>query len=446
MISGEHRVDLAVPLDDTLGDVLRGIGYTIDPSRHVVLERGGVEAKLTTRGSDLVDGAMYSIIDLRSKLTAGGASGRSGTARDRGALWFLLAMVAVIAVGVRLLGAGASVEDDPLQRVIGGVVLVIAAVVSALVWSRQHPADLSIDALSMLSPVALAFAAGFALIPLSLEQGEHLAVLSGLLASAVLSALLTATIGGNRLRSSAGTGTIILLVLGAIWGITLLTGMGIAAAAAISAGAVPLALRAIPASLVNIEDGYSINYEMFMSNRWTVRGAIPESPSRISSAAVGEVVEDSSARLLAGTVLLSAIGPIMIPIALTGDFRANPLVLGGSIGLLSTLVIALVLISRHTASPPLRWVPRAAAILVVVEAAVGAIVLFGPLALTVGALGFLVLGLFVAALLVPIGRGARSLVWSRMADVFEALVVALSLPAALLAADVLGVVRGMMAA
>ena len=222
--------------------------------------------------------------------------------------------------------------------------------------------------------------------------------------------------------------------------------MGIAAAAAISAGAVPLALRAIPASLVNIEDGYSINYEMFMSNRWTVRGAIPESPSRISSAAVGEVVEDSSARLLAGTVLLSAIGPIMIPIALTGDFRANPLVLGGSIGLLSTLVIALVLISRHTASPPLRWVPRAAAILVVVEAAIGAIVLFGPLALTVGALGFLVLGLFVAALLVPIGRGARSLVWSRMADVFEALVVALSLPAALLAADVLGVVRGMMAA
>ena len=46
----------------------------------------------------------------------------------------------------------------------------------------------------------------------------------------------------------------------------------------------------------------------------------------------------------------------------------------------------------------------------------------------------------------PIGRGASSLAWSRIADVFEALAIALSLPSALLAADILTLLREMMAA
>lgn len=446
IISGDQRVDLAVPLDDTLGDVLRGVGYTIEPGRHVVLERTGAEAKLTVRGSDLVDGAMYSIIDLRTQL-AGNPGGRTADSlRDRGAIWWMLAMVAVVAVGVQIVDGGTTGPDAALQRLLASVALAMAALGSALVWAKRHPQDLNANAISMLSPIALAFAAGFVIIPLSLVEGLHLAVLSGLLLAGVLAALLTATIGGLRLRSSAGVATVILLGLGAVWGITLLAGMGMAAAAAISAGAVPLALRALPTTLLNIDDGYQIDYEQFMSNRWTVRGSIPESPGEITVGVVRTVVEDSSARLLAGTVLLSAVPVIMVPIALSAGWQSNPLILGGSIGLLATVVIALLLISRHTATPPLRWVPRAAAVLVLVEATVGAAAAFGSLVLTIAAAASLAIGLFAAALLVPIGRGARSLVWSRLADVLEAIAIALSLPAALLAADVLSIVRGMMAA
>lgn len=446
IISGDQRVDLAVPLEDTLGDALRVVGYQIEPGRHVLLERSGTELKLTVRGADLVDGAMYSIVDLRAQLAAGSGGRRADDHGNRGALWWLLAMVAVVAIGVQVLDASSAGQDAALQRVLASAALAVAAVVSALVWARRHPQDLSVDAVSMLSPLALGFAAGFVVIPLGLVEGVHLAVLAGLLSSTVLAALLTATIGGLRLRSSAGVATIILLALSAVWAVTLLSGMGIAAAAAISAGAVPLGLRALPSTLLDVNDGYLLDFEKFMSNRWTVRGAIPESPGEVRIATVRDIVEDSSARLLAGTVLLSIIPVVMVPVALGIELGSDPFVLGGAIGLLSTLVIALLLIARHTANPALRWVPRGAAIAVLIEVTTGATLAFGPLVLTIAALSFLGLGFFAAVLLVPIGRGARSLVWSRMADVFEAIAIALSLPAALLAADVLGVVRGMMAA
>ena len=446
IISGEQRVDLAVPLDDTLGDVLQGMGYTIEPGRHVVLERSGAEAKLTVRGSDLIDGAMYSIIDLRTQLSSGQRATTADSLRDRGAIWWMLAMVAVVAVGVQVVEGGNTGPDAALQRLLASAALAVAAVASALVWAKRHPQDLNADTISMLSPIALAFAAGFVIIPLTLVEGVHLAVLSGLLVAAVLSALLTATISGHRLRSSAGVATVIFLVLGAIWAVTLLAGMGIAAAAAISAGAVPLALRALPTTLLNLDEGYQIDFEKFASNRWTVRGSVPISPTEIKPSIVNLVVEDSTARLLSGTMLLSAVPVVMIPVALGGDWQSNPLILGGTIGLLVTSILSLLLISRHTATQPLRWVPRAAAVLVLIEATAGAAVAFGSLVLTIAALGFLAFGLLAAVLLVPIGRGARSLVWSRLADVLEAIAIALSLPAALLAADVLSIVRGMMAA
>jgi heme/copper-type cytochrome/quinol oxidase subunit 1 len=81
---------------------------------------------------------------------------------------------------------------------------------------------------------------------------------------------------------------------------------------------------------------------------------------------------------------------------------------------------------------------------VVLVAAIGATVMFGQLVILVAAAAMLVIGVAAAYILVPISKGARSLAWSRLADVFEWLAVVLSFPAALLAADVLTVVRGMM--
>jgi hypothetical protein len=103
-----------------------------------------------------------------------------------------------------------------------------------------------------------------------------------------------------------------------------------------------------------------------------------------------------------------------------------------------------VLAPRHSATPVLRWVPRAAAAVVVLLVAVGLSATIGVVAIFVAAGSLLVIGLTTAIILVPIGRGARSLVWSRLGDFFESLAVAFAFPAALLAADVLTVLRGMM--
>jgi hypothetical protein len=449
VVSGEQRVDLAIPLDETLGDVLRAVGFVMEPGRHVVLERSGSEAHLATRGADLVDGAVLSVVDLRAQLFDDSRKARAEVAHESGALWWLLAAVGIVAVGVQALQATPTSSANPvdaLQRLLAASALGLAALVSALVWARRQRADNSRDAVAMLSPIVVAFAAGFVIIPLNLVEGIHLAIVSGLLVASLLAAFLTLTVGGLRLRSSAGIATLVLLVLSGIWGLSLMAEMGVPAAAAISVGAVPLALRALPATLVNIDEGHHIDFAKFMSNRWTVRGSVPESPTEIVGGEIRAIVEESSARLLAGTALVSVVAVVCMPLALTADVSTNPLLLGGVIALFASVVIALLLVSRHTARPPLRWIPRGASIIIVIVGMAAATVAFGTLALTIAAASFFVVGVFSAALAIPLSKGARSLVWSRIADVCEVLAVVVSLPAALLAADVLSVLRGMMAA
>jgi hypothetical protein len=56
----------------------------------------------------------------------------------------------------------------------------------------------------------------------------------------------------------------------------------------------------------------------------------------------------------------------------------------------------------------------------------------------------LAVGAAAAFIVIPAARGAQSLFWSRFGDVFEWIAIALSLPAGLLAADAIDVLRGVM--
>jgi hypothetical protein len=157
------------------------------------------------------------------------------------------------------------------------------------------------------------------------------------------------------------------------------------------------------------------------------------------------VVVDSTARLFTGTLVASILPVVFVPLVLGGGLSGDPIVFGGTVGMLVTLIIALVLIPRHHASSALRWLPRVAAMLVLIEVAVAFGSSLGPIAVVVEAAAFFAIGVAAAAILVPVARGASSLVWSRLGDVLEAIAIALSLPSALLAADVLTILRGMMA-
>jgi hypothetical protein len=446
VLTDGRRVDLAVPVDETLGDALLGRGFTIEPGRHAVLGRGGVQTQLGTPARDLVDGDLYSIVDLSAALpNPTRALASAGEQRGATAAWWMLGTLAVVAAVVDLAGGASSALGTPGQRVEVALAFGAVSVISAVVWAVRRKRGSGADALTMLAPLALAFSAGLITIPLTLHAGVQLAVVTGLLAAAVLAALLTVSMDGLQLRSASSTITLVLLATAAIWAITLTFGWPAAAAAAISVGAVPPALRALPSTLVNVPEGYHIDYARFMSNRWSVRGAVPVSPSVIGMDAVRAIVDDSSARLVAGTVLLSLVPVIMVPIVLAGSWRADPIVFSGTIALLCALILGLLLIPRHSASPVLRWAPRVTVALVALESTLALTAAFGTLTLVVAAIGLMVVAVFTAIILVPVARGASSLVWSRLADTVEWIAVALALPVGLLAANVLTLMRGMMA-
>jgi hypothetical protein len=447
VLSGDHRTDAAVPLDDTLRDALVALGYRLEPGRHAVLDRTGAETDLDLPGSELHDGALFSIVDLQAAGTSAAVAARSNVEvrDDKGALWWLIGTLAVVIAAVTLIDAATlGTLGNMAERVAAAFILGIGAIASAILWAVRGPRNQTSESIAMLAPLALAFAAGVVAIDPSLASSVHLSVVAGLFAAGVLATLLAATVEALRLRSAAGIAAVVFLGLGSVWGVTLLAGLDAWSAAAISAGAVPLSLRYLPSTLVNVPEGHHIDYKHFMTSRWTVRGVVPESPGRVEMASVREAVDASSARLVTGVVLFSVVAAMFLPLALARPVPENGFVLGGTIALVCTLAIALLLSARHYAMPVLRWIPRAACGVVVLVAAIGATLMFGQIVILVAAAALLVVGVAAAYILVPIARGARSLAWSRLADVFEWLAVALSLPAALLAADVLNTVRGMM--
>ncbi|WP_010205905.1 hypothetical protein [Salinibacterium sp. PAMC 21357] len=448
VLTGDRRIDAALPFDDTLGEAMRGLNIVLEPARHVVVERGGIEVQLSTLGEDLSDGGVYSVIDL---FHVGAAESlvraeRGNTRDDKGAVWWMLGAVAAAFSGIVLLdNGGASEFAGVAQRVIAATVLGGGAAASAVVWAMRRPRDASVEAVRMIAPLVMAFAAGVAIFPTHVESGKHLGVVIGLICAGVLATLLTAAVSEPRLRSAASTAALVLLVLSAIWGATLMLGWDATAAAAISAGIVAPGLRILPTTLLNVEAGYHIEYKHFMSSRWTVRGAIPESPGQIAVADIREIVDASWTRLLVGAVLLSGTAAVFAPLALSRLAIDDPFVFGGSVGLASALIIALVLTPRHYTNPVLRWTPRAAAAVLIVAVTVAfSTTLDGP-ALVIVAGALLAVGVAAAIIVIPIGRGAQSLVWSRLADVIEWIAVAAAFPAALLAADILTALRGMMA-
>ena len=216
------------------------------------------------------------------------------------------------------------------------------------------------------------------------------------------------------------------------------------APASVALGAVPVALRALPTTLIDVAPGTFIEYRRFQTSRWAVRQQLPAEVGPIESSAAHDLVGRASARLRGGTALLSIVAAVTAPFALPEFDPAAPLVFAGRIALATCVVLALLLGARRSSAPALHWMPRAAALVVAAVALVGALRAAGPLFLTVLAGAALLLGVAIAAAIVPVGRGARSLVWSRVGDVFEWLAVVLALPAGLLAADTIGVLRGVM--
>ncbi len=446
-------MDLALPLEERIADVLRAGGFG-DSGAPTILGPDGYEVDGDTRAEDLVEGGLYTIVDLDAVLERADAARAPADENraDHGVRWMLLAVAALLLV----VCVGMPAELDPRLRLVAAAVAFIGALLTAMTWAASAREDFALR--GVVAPAALSFATGTLLIPTSLEGAAHLSITTGFFAAAIGTTIIALMTRVRSIRAAAASVAVLFVVFGSVWAVTLLLRWGAAESATICLGLIPPMLRALPSALVNLPDGAFIDYKHFMSHRWTVRGAIPESSNEVDASSIRAIVADSWARLGAGTIVLSLVAALSAPVVLLRDWSADPFVVSGGIALLVCVVLPLLLVPRHTDSRLLRWAPRTAVLVVLVSAVLALGAGVGPwtgrgagggsgtVVLLLIAGGMFVVAVVAVALIHPVSRGARSLAWSRAGDVFEALAVALALPAALLHADVLTLLRGMMAA
>ncbi|TPW77843.1 hypothetical protein [Schumannella soli] len=435
IIDGAERWDLSLPLSARLDSVLHRLGVDAVGEGRMLVSPSGAEIELDREIGSLGDGDVLAVIDLGERVVAPRRRrDRTETVTSTSSITWIAATAGILAAVLALLLPGSL---DPMARLVATGVLALSAIASAVATSRHT------GIVSAVAPLAFAFAAGVGAVPLLPAATTQAAVLTGLLAAAVVAGLLALLARSGSMRAGVATGTVLLLVLAGIWGLTLLVGLDATAASALTLGLTPVALRILPTTLLDVPPGMFIDYERYQTTRWSVRQQLPEPGVSVRLAAVRGLVDASSARLLVGTAIVCTAAALGAPTAVSG-FSRDGIVLGGQIGLLVCVALALIFGARRYAVPALQWLPRAAA-LVVIGTGVVAITRLGDvgwvLLIAAVALGA---GVATGAAVIPISRGARSLSWSRFADVLEGMTVALALPAGLLAAGVIDLLRGMM--
>lgn len=444
IVGNSERYDVGVPAEATVGQALEALGLPASPHTHTLLTRSGREVAYATRASDLSDGSVLSLVDLGQKV-AGAKRKQVSIRADHAELWWGLSAGALaLAVGAVADKAWDFTNLSPTNHryVAGG--LAVLALLAGLYRALRPRREATSGAPSHIAPLALAFAAGAAL-PQPGPSQVHAGVAVGFTLAGVLTCMhMVITVDATH-RSNLATLALVLLGVAAIWGITLWLDWGAHAAAALSMAAAVPALRAVPQFLLNFEEGFSISFKHFMTSRWTVRGAIPEEQGRVTMGLVAPRVDQAIATSTASTVALVAMATLASPFAATAFNSGSRIAMIATHGLFISVITHFTLSPRKAQGAVLRWTPRVGAALVTCVYGLSIVPGLSATGRLVAISILMILGMSVAWLVVPVSRGMRSLVLSRVGDVCEALSVVLALPLGLLAADVLEAMRRMVA-
>lgn len=444
VVDGGLRHDVSLSTAAPVAQSLHSQGIDMYSRAVLVVGSDGAQVDVSALPA-LADGALLTVIDITAAppKAAGEIVAVPRTLDYSGALFTAIAIVAVLAVVVSA-SAPLPVPGDwaaVALRCSAAVVLGALAVVAALATTAHRTV---LRASALCAPGAIAFAAGFLAVPPELAASAHLALFTALLAAAVAQSLVYLRHAATPVSGAAGLVTIVLTTMAAVWGVTLALGLSAVVAAALVAGAAPVALRVLPALCLDIPDGQLLEYGTFMSGRWTVRGSIPEESVPVTTREMKGTITRAQLQLRTGTVVFSVLPALMLPAVLVTR-SADTVVTVATLVLVAALVTALALAPRQANGPLLRWLPRIGAALVAAEfvllapvALLGSFATLTPIVVTV----LIALALVVAAVTVPLARGFRSLGWSRSADIAESLALVLAFPAAFAAAGLIDILRG----
>ncbi len=450
VVGSQSRLDIAAPHGHTLTAALQSVGITLDPHRHVLVGANGQQLPGDSPVESLRDGTLLTIVDPGAPAPEVDSAARSErdldpsrSRADVSAPWWALTTITGVLLVASLIDLGGGSSQLSTELRLGfAIAIAIGALATGLGWAQWARAGK--EPVAIVVPLLLAFTAGTVGTP-ALYKGVHLALSMGFLSTGVLGALLAVTGRERTMRAIAGAITSWSLTFAVIWGVTLLLDWNMRAAAALTLGLVAAGLRYIPTTLLRLPDGYAIEYRHFLSNRWSVRGAIPDDPGPITMDVVRPYVDESVARLTVGVVTLSLSAALMTHWVTSGVRAESVFERIGSIVLLITTVLAMLLWSRRTTAPALRWPPRLAAAAMVIIIVINLAMAADAPDQTAIAATLLGISLVATLVLVPASRNRVPLGWSRAGDIFETMCVVLAPPAAMFAAGTLDFVRTLVA-
>lgn len=443
---GERRVDVAVPHAMSLAEALRSAGVALGP-RLAVVDSGGHRVDVySAAGGDLVDGAVLHVVEVPSPARGGrgprapraGDDARADPLSARPPVPWALALAAVAAVvvlGVVLLDPAAG----PGVRGPVGAGLLSLAVALALVPTRWGAGTWT-----TVAAVGCAAAGAAAAVPTHLPEAARLAS-SAALVCGTAAAVLRWGAARRRRDPAEDVAVVLAVVLGAVAVATvsaLALRLPAVLAAAVVLGAVPLALRVLPAAGLDVPDEQLLDVSPVARTVSVVRAPRTPPLGRVNERRVRRTVHAADRRRDAGTVLLVAVAVAAAPVAL---LRAPVGVLEHRATAVAVALVALTLAlqPRSSRSPAVRWAARTGWVVLVLLLAVvlGARVGSGGPASWSWALVPVAVGLGVAGLSLAYQRGWRSVAWSRAADGLESLATVLALPVALLGAGAVELLR-----
>lgn len=427
--------DLVVPQGDALAHALAAAGVRLGPTQRV-LDPSGSAVDVSTPAAQLREGWVYSVAGPPAARRRGAHPGSPQ----------VTAQVSPLAWSLVTLGGAAALlamfdPHGPLRWVAVST-LAVAAMLVSLVWGARTDERTSVTGMAV--PLALAGAAGSLAVPGVLTASAPGRIALACVAIAVGGALLAVVARAPHIRAAAGP---VVVIMGVIAALALVSPQlrWDAAQLAIVVGAFGVVgVRAAPSLMVSVDEGYHIDYGRFMVLRWTVRGRVPEFRPFVEISEVRRYVANAEARLEATVLLcstLAAVGTVALALPLTADDLVARIAAGVAA---VCMPLGLLLTSRRTAAKALKMPPRAA----VAAGLLGFTLLLAlrtdSLTLLIGGGCLLAAGIIAATLVLPLARGHRSLGWSRTGDIVDSIAVAFALPAALLAAGTLVLLRGVL--
>ena len=452
---GERRVDVAVPHELALYEVLRTLDVDLDDPRLVVVDSAGRLLDVyATRGAELSDGAVLHVLGARAASAEGArgghAVGEPAASRPTGTSWWLgLAGVAgsvLVAIVLLVAVGGGRWVDDSSRLAIAGL-LVIAGL--SVVTVRDRP-----GATGVLWPALAGWWAGAAAGAVAVDPGlpaaGRLTVVTALVGATTVTAVRWAVT--RRVRHRGADLALVLLVWSAFGAAAtagaLLVGFPSVVAAALLLGVLPASLRVLPGLAVEVPDDQLLDVSLVARTASTVRAPEPRALGPVNGRAVARTVASAERRRDAGTVLAGVLAPVTGAALLLGA-PATTLTRIAAVAGCALVALALRLQPRTARGAVVRWAPRTGALLLLSFVLVAGAQL--PAALpdsvqatvqaTVLATAVLGVGLVVAVVALPLGRGWRSVGASRAGDLLEGISTALALPAALVGAGAIELLR-----